>query len=85
MPQNNKPTTLADRLAVAALSAVVGFVTAVLLWLVLSYVFYTSIPMQFIVWFTLVTAVLGFLTLENLLWHGLEKMWHLLIKLMRFW
>ena len=85
MPLNKNPTTLSDRLAVAALSAVAGFVTAVLFWLVLSYVFYTSIPMQFIVWFTLVTAVLGFLTLENLLWNGLEKLWHLLINLMRFW
>lgn len=84
MSQNKNPTTLSDRLAVAALSAVAGFVTAVLIWLVLSYVFYTSIPMQFIVWFTLVTAVLGFLTLEYLLWNGLEKLWHLLINLMRF-
>jgi len=84
MSQNKKPTTISDRLAVAALSAVVGFVTAVLFWLVLSYVFYASIPMQFIVWFTLITAVLGFLTLENVLWNGLEKLWQLLINLMRF-
>jgi predicted lipid-binding transport protein (Tim44 family) len=84
MTRNNQPTTFSDRLAMAFFSAVVGGITAVLFWMVLSYLFLSAISVQFIVGFTLLCALLGFLTMENWLLKGFEKLWRLLLNLMRF-
>lgn len=80
-------TSLTDRLAVAFLSAVTAFLTGLILWgliLMFTYADDTLVnSFKYILWFTLIMAVSGFLLLENLMLRIFSPLWKLIMLLFR--
>ena len=79
--QTHEKATFIDRLAIAFLSAVVAFITALIVWVVLAglNIGATSIfsfHFNWVLGFTLLMALLGFLMLENVLVNIFSYIWH---------
>lgn len=74
--------SIGDRLAIALLNAVVGFITALFLWIaVVSFVsqLYEYISFQWVLYFTAACAALGFLLCENFLLNSYAKIWRFIV------
>lgn len=75
------PTTLLDRLGMAILSGVLAFLSGIMIWGAIALGRYGGgilLPFDFVLWFTAVMTVLGFLTAENLLVTIFGKVWYAL-------
>jgi len=69
----NEKTTLVDRLAVSLLSAVLAFITGLLVWLLIGSP--GTISINWVYGFTAFLAVLGFLNLQNTIVKVLGLIW----------
>ena len=74
-------TTLVDRIAVALLSGLISFITALIIWFLFVAVLdfegpYIYSSFKLVVGFTIIMSVLGFLLLENFIASLLGRLWH---------
>ena len=84
-PKYTKPkkydATLVDRIAVAFLSSLIALMIGTVIWaflagLNLGGATFIVLPFSWVLWFTLVMAILGFLLLENFLASLFGYLWH---------
>ncbi|MCG7913923.1 MAG: hypothetical protein JAY71_08635 [Candidatus Thiodiazotropha weberae] len=75
-------TTMIDRLALGLFNAIVGFITGLILWLAINSLFISSttlIPFEAVLWFTLITAILGMIVHDALLTTFYLRIWRFLV------
>ncbi|MBV2091645.1 MAG: hypothetical protein KUF72_12235 [Candidatus Thiodiazotropha sp. (ex Ctena orbiculata)] len=75
-------TTLIDRLALGLFNAFVGFVTGLILWLAINSLFLSSttlIPFEAVLWFTVITGLLGMVVHDALLASFYARIWRFLV------
>lgn len=78
----DRDTTLFDRLALGLFNAIVAFITALILWLVVNGVFFYDtalIPFDTVLWFTLIAGVLGMFVHDALLTTFYARIWRFLV------
>lgn len=81
----DRPATLLDRFGMAALSAILAFLSALAVWAVLAIGRSGGglvLPLEYILWFTAVMTVLGFLMAESLLVTIFGQLWYALYVLL---
>ena len=81
----DKPATLLDRFGMAALSAILAFLSASAVWAVLAIGRSGGglvLPLEYILWFTAVMTVLGFFMAESLLVTIVGQLWYALYVLL---
>lgn len=84
--QAKPPISLFDRLALAFLNAVVALPTGFLLWLILNgmpVVWVGWLPVQSILWFTLVMATVGAVIESQPLAEFYSRAWRLIVRIFR--
>ncbi len=80
---------LIDRLAVSFLSAILAFITGLIIWLSvisISIVYRITIDggsFVLVLYFTAVMAIIGFFMMENIMVNIFGKIWNFVYKLMR--
>ncbi len=91
-----QPTTLTDRIGIALLSGLTAFLTGTLIWLLLIMTvgrFAVHEPsleallpsFQWVLYFTVAMALIGFATLTNLMASIFGTIWGFLYKTIRIW
>jgi hypothetical protein len=74
--QANPNSSLIDRFAVAFLSSLVCFLSCLAIWFIAFAMFAYIIPIKLIMVISLFSALLGFLSLENVVLKILAPIWH---------
>jgi prepilin signal peptidase PulO-like enzyme (type II secretory pathway) len=77
----DRDATLADRLALGLLNAIVAFLTGSLIWLLLLSLisFETAqLPFELVLWFSLIMAILGMFVHDSLLTIIYARIWRIL-------
>ena len=88
MDKNNKSANLFDRLAIAFLSAILAFITGIIIWVVVIFLshgaffdFYSG-AFRIVLYFTGLMAVLGFLMMQNILIDLFGVVWKYVFKVL---
>ena len=83
--EEDNEITLLDRISIGVVSAISFLITFYLLYAVTFVVFYFPIPIEIIVFFTLMFFIIGFISLDNYFIKMLSPIWEYLGDFFKQW
>ncbi len=81
MRSSKRKNTLGDRVTLFFISAITAFLTALIIWYFLGLIYY--FPFKLVIVFTIIMAVLGFVTNNNFVAKFLDKLFMGFLRLFR--